>query len=267
MTSADPPRGLRAAASPVTGLAVAERRVEAPVATLVCVHGGLDRGGSFARLARRFEHMDVVAYDRRGYQGSRGAGPATLIEHIDDLIALASSEAALRPVIVFGHSFGGVVSFGAALRDPSLFAQLINFEAPLPWVLAHDHRRIAPGSNPSDEAERFFKRIVSVETWERLSVAERESRRLDGPALVADLAVLSQPAPFQVTDIEIPSVYAFGDWARAPYYRQLTEILCRANPLFQAVELRNAGHGAHLSHPDQLASLIEQTWMERCASA
>ena len=29
--------------SPVRGLAIAERRVEEPEATLICIHGGLDR--------------------------------------------------------------------------------------------------------------------------------------------------------------------------------------------------------------------------------
>ena len=267
MTTPDPPRGLRAVDSPVVGLAVAERRVNEPVATLICVHGGLDRGGSFARLARRVERFDVIAYDRRGYQGSRGSGPVTLERHVDDLIALASIEASQRPVMVFGHSFGGLVSFGAALREPSLFAQVINFEAPLPWVLERDHRPVAPDTDPSEEAERFFKRMVSVETWERLSEVERESRRLDGRALVADLSVLNQPELFHVADIAVPTIYAFGSWARAPYYRQLTALLHSFNPLIQGVELPGAGHGAHLSHPDQLARLIERAWNDLCTSA
>ena len=73
------PQGLHFVAnSPVAGLAVAERRVESPLATVICIHGGLDRGGSFARLARRMELFDLVAYDRRGYQGSRDLGPLGL---------------------------------------------------------------------------------------------------------------------------------------------------------------------------------------------
>jgi len=267
VTPPAPPRGLHAVESPIHGLAVAERRVEHPEATLLCVHGGLDRGGSFARLARRLAHFDVVTYDRRGYQGSRQRGPLTLEGHILDLVALARLEAADRPVIAFGHSFGGVVSLGAALRVPELFVQVVNFEAPLPWVLARDHARISTGANPAEEAERFFKRMVSSETWDRLSPAERDSRRLDGPALVADLSVLTGPAPFHLEDLEVPALYAFGGWERAPYYRELTRLLGALNPLIGAVELPEAGHGAHLSHPDQLARLIEQSWRELCASA
>ena len=47
------------------------QRLAFPEANIICVHGGLDRGGSFARLARRTEQFDLIAYDRRGYQGSR----------------------------------------------------------------------------------------------------------------------------------------------------------------------------------------------------
>src|SRR5665213_3502756 len=75
-TASSLPHGLHFVSStPVPGLAVAERRVANPEATLICIHGGLDRGGAFARLARRCERFDVVTYDRRGYQGSRRAAP------------------------------------------------------------------------------------------------------------------------------------------------------------------------------------------------
>ncbi|HEY5010734.1 MAG TPA: hypothetical protein VIH73_06215, partial [Acidimicrobiales bacterium] len=76
MSSPPIPHGLHFVAnSPVRGLAVAERRVEHPEATVICIHGGLDRGGSFARLARRIDRFDLVTYDRRGYQASRELQP------------------------------------------------------------------------------------------------------------------------------------------------------------------------------------------------
>jgi pimeloyl-ACP methyl ester carboxylesterase len=65
-----------------------------PEATLICVHGGLDRGGSFARLARRINAFDVVTYDRRGYQGSRDLQPLSFELHVEDLLALARRERA-----------------------------------------------------------------------------------------------------------------------------------------------------------------------------
>ena len=50
----------------VDDLMVVHRHNGDALGTVVCVHGTLDRAGSFARMARRLDGADVVAYDRRG---------------------------------------------------------------------------------------------------------------------------------------------------------------------------------------------------------
>ncbi len=266
MTPAPPSRSsiLAKAPSPVRGLAVFEHRVAQPRATIICVHGGLDRAGSFARLARRIVHFDVIAYDRRGYQHSRSLGPSTIDEHVHDLVALARREN--RPVMVFGHSFGGVVALGAADAAPDYFSQIVVYESPLNWVLAREESQPLD-ADPATAAERFFKRMVSSAVWERLSPAERESRRLDGPALIADLTAVRTTSPFEVARIRVPTLYAYGDWERTPYYRSLTERLRALNPLFESVVIPTARHGAHLSHPERLSTVLDDVWGARCASA
>ena len=262
------PRGLHFVAdSPVEGLALAERRVENALGSVICVHGGLDRGGSFARLARRLELFNLIAYDRRGYQGSRDLGPLGLEYDIDDLLAITRREAGQGPVIYFGHSFGGVVTLGAALREPSLTQQVIVYEAPLPWIRSRESSPSLLSDDPEFEAEVFFRRMVSDGAWERLSALEQQSRRLDGPALYSDLSLLRTGAtPFDLSQLEVPTLYAYGDDRRVEYYRALCDDLRELSPLFSTRELANAGHGAHLSHPDLLASLILSTWRQRCAS-
>jgi len=253
--------------SPVRGLAIAERRVEEPEATLICIHGGLDRGASFGRLARRLETFDVVAYDRRGYQRSRDLAPLSLELHIGDLLAVVRTEAARGPVLLLGHSYGGVVALGAALADPSLTQLVIAYEAPLPWILRRESSRPPLTSDAAMESEIFFKRLVSNGAWERLSEAERESRRLDGPALVSDLTTLTIDPPFDLANLTTPTVFVHGDGMLAEHYRALSQKLELASPFISAREIRNAGHGAHLSNPDQLAALIHELWQQRCALA
>ncbi len=263
------PNGLRSIAdSPVRGLAVAERRVDMPEATLICVHGGLDRGGSFARLARRIKHLDVVTYDRRGYQGSRDLQPLSLKLHVQDLLALARRERDRGPVVVFGHSYGGVVALEAALSEPSLCHLAILYEAPLPWILRRQGTHTPLGDDPRVEAERFFRRIVSDAAWERLSELERESRRRDGKALISDLSTLGDAscAP-DLTRLRVATTYAYGDERSPEYYRELCERLTLLSGLVSGRELHDAGHGAHLSIPDQIATMIETLWHESCASA
>lgn len=251
----------------MAGLALLERRVEHPEATIVCVHGGLDRGGSFARLARRTERFDLVAYDRRGYQASRELRPLGFERDIADLVDVARREAARGPVIALGHSFGGVVTLGAAVSEPSLFELAVLYEAPLPWILPRDRARPPLGANPATEAEHFFRRIVSNGAWERLSERERDSRRLDGPALVSDLTSLRQPnAPFDLAQLTVPCVYVYGDGLLHEYYAKLCNELVKANPGIECRAFANASHGAHLSTPDQLAEQIDAEWDRICES-
>jgi pimeloyl-ACP methyl ester carboxylesterase len=251
---------------PLRGLAVYERRVEAPRASVVCVHGGLDRGGSFARLARRLDDFDVVAFDRRGYQGSRELGVGALDQHVDDLVTIVRAEAQSAPVVIFGHSVGGVVALGAAIREPLLTGLVVAYESPLPWILPREHSRPSLGDDPNEEVEVFFKRMVSRSAWERLSEAEKQSRRLDGPALLADLRAVRAAAPFDLAELDAPSVYVHGDGALATYYRELSALLAERFAM-GTVEMTGAGHGAHLANPDQLALLLSTLWADTCASA
>ncbi len=262
------PRGLHAVTeSPVPGLALAERRIDDAIATVICVHGGLDRGGSFARLARRSDSFNFVAYDRRGYQGSRSLGPLTLQDHVDDLLALAEREVARGPVIFFGHSFGGLIALCAAIASPSSAQLVIAYESPLPWVLERESSRPLLTSDPEHEAEVFFRRMVSNSAWERLSEREKESRRLDGPALLSDLTTLrSGTVACDLADLKTPTLYLHGDGVIAAYYRELGDRLRSANPLIQVRELAHANHGAHLSSPDQLLAVIDETWESTCES-
>lgn len=250
------------------GLAVAERRVKQPRASLICVHGGLDRGGSFARLARRTESFDLIAYDRRGYQGSRGLQPLSFQDHVQDLLAIARRERAHGPVLYLGHSYGGVIALGAAIAEPTLCQLVVCYEAPVPWILKRENPRPKVGHDPEHEAELFFRRMVSNGAWERLSEYERESRRLDGPGLFSDLELLdSGRVPFDLTDLQSSLLYLHGDWSAAPFYRDLCRVLATITPLATSRELANAGHGAHLANPDQLATILDDAWAVQCESA
>ncbi len=119
------------------GLHIIERPGTAPGApTLVLVHGSLDRADSFGRVIRRLPEFAIVAYDRRGYQGSRAAGVVGLEGHISDLVAILASlrSGGAVSVSAIGHSLGGDVVIGAALADPELCESVGAFEPPMPWL-------------------------------------------------------------------------------------------------------------------------------------
>jgi pimeloyl-ACP methyl ester carboxylesterase len=110
--------------------------------------------------------------------------------------------------------------------------------------------------DPGVEVERFFSRMVGASSWAHLTEAGRESRRADGPALVADLrSFRSEVPPFDVTALEVPAVFGMGGPTSRPHHRRTVEWLGANVPNGVVYEVEGAQHGAHLSHPDHFASM------------
>lgn len=260
--------------SSTTRLAVTEHHptpgaADGPV--VVLVHGSLDRSSSFGRVLRRLDDLHTVAYDRRGYHRSRDALPihTTLDGHVDDLLDVVGD----RPAVVVGHSYGGTVALGAALRDSrgGPIRALCVYEPPMPWLDFWPARPPDPttaeqGSRPTDAnelsgraAERFFRRMVGDAAWERLPEREKDARRADGAALAAELdAIRIGKAPFDVSLLRVPLVCGRGEHS-APRHRDSVGWLVDHVPGAELVEIPGAGHGAHLSHPDAFAAMVRRT--------
>ena len=258
-----------------SGLHVIERPVADSAHTVVLVHGSLDRAESFARVMRRLSDVTTVAYDRRGYQQSRGVGVAASIStHVDDLLGVIR-EITLRTsttVSAVGHSLGGDVVIAAALAHPDALASIGAFEPPMPWL---GFRRHDPGSprprgwpamaeDPGLEAEQFFGRMVSPRAWSRLSDAGRATRRADGPALVADMTFMRGEQPFDVTALAVPAVFGMGGQASGTHHRRTVTWLGEHVAGAEVYEIEGAQHGAHLSHPDHFATFVRRV-LERGA--
>jgi pimeloyl-ACP methyl ester carboxylesterase len=258
-----------------SGLHLIAQRATAPDApTVIFVHGSLDRAESFRRVMRRLPDVDIVAYDRRGYQRSRAAGVVDVDGHIADLVELATElgSRSRGEVFAIGHSLGGVVVVGAALSEPRIFDAIGAFEPPMPWL---GFRPVPPGDakprewaplaeDPGEEAERFFCRMMSPTAWQRLTDEGRADRRADGPALVADLRSMRGGKPFEVTDLSVPAVFGMGGPHSQPHHRQSVVWLGAHVPGAIDYEIEGAQHGAHLSHPDHFVTFTRAV-MERPA--
>lgn len=236
---------------------------------VVLVHGSLDRGLSFGRVARRLDDLGVVTYDRRGYQDSRAAPVSDdLAVHVDDLVRIAGAYAAHRSAgagaVAVGHSVGATIVLGAAVSAPALFRAVGAYEPSMPWL--GFHRRGSPGSrirreadaDPAAEAERFFRRMVGDAAWERLGEDQRQGRRADGPALLADLRAIRRGVPFDVTALSVPTIVSSGGPSSFPHHRDTADWLAGHVPAVRRSTIDGAGHGAHLSHPDAFAALVRE---------
>jgi pimeloyl-ACP methyl ester carboxylesterase len=99
-------------------------------------HGTGLNGRSYARLlAPISERFRVLAWDARGHGRTRlPANPATLIDwgiYVDDLARFLAAVAPGRPVLVAGHSLGGVTSLEMASAHATLAAATLAVEPPL----------------------------------------------------------------------------------------------------------------------------------------
>ena len=245
---------------------------------VVLVHGSLDRAASFTRVIRRLEDLHTVAYDRRGYHRSRLALPhnPTLDGHIDDLLEVVDG----RPSVVVGHSYGGDIALGAAVRGgPGAgIVSVVAYEPPMPWLgawargpnsnaameaagsegSAAPREQSAPPDHVSaaEAAERFFRRMVGDASWDRLSASAKAERWADGPALEAELAAIrTRQAPFDVTDLAVPATFGRGERS-ATRHRDTVGWLSEHVPDAELVEIPGATHGAHLTHPDAFAAMV-----------
>lgn len=225
---------------------------------LILVHGSMDRASSFKRLMARLPEWLCVAYDRRGYAGSLGLGPPERFdEQVDDLLSVLDGE----PAVVFGHSYGGDVVLAAASRHPELIRAAVVWEPPRPWLPWWPATTAGGGAvdhlDAEDRAEWFMRRMVGDRVWERLPESTRAQRRREGPTLAAELEALRSAAPFDESSVRVPVLVGRGGESH-PHHRRSARELAAALPRGQLCDIAGASHGAHLSHPGEVADLIRR---------
>lgn len=244
-----------------------ERAGPASGALVVLVHGSMDRGTSFRRVAAHLDDCTVVTYDRRGYARSLDSKPSEAFAgQVDDLLEVLAG----RTAVGVGHSMGGDVVLAAAQQRPDLVDAAVAFEPPQPWLetwAAHSAGAVAfdPAGKraPQDVAEAFMRRMVGDEVWERMPAATRRQRMAEGEALVADLrSIRVGPAVFDPAAITVPVVVGYGSRSR-PHHREGARVLAGLLPRSELVVIEGSTHGAHLSHPAEFAALIRLALAQR----
>lgn len=225
---------------------------------LVLVHGAMDRATSFTRLMGQLRDATVIAYDRRGYGQSFHLPPPEDFEvQIEDLVEVLGG----RPAVAFGHSFGADVVLATMSRRPGLITAAVVWEPPQPWLAFWPADSASRGAAshlaPEDRAEWFMRRMVGDRVWERLPATTRAARRAEGRTLEAELGALSGNPLFDPVRITVPVIVGRGGRSRV-HHRRAARELAATLPDGELAEIHDAGHGAHLSHPGEVAGLIRR---------
>lgn len=120
-----------------SGAAIAWRHWRAATpekAVLLVSHGLAEHSARYARFAEVMatHGFNVYAHDHRGHGATKAAdaplgrygqsqGAAKVIDDVRAMRALTASRHPGLPVILFGHSMGGLIALNAAEEDPGLY--------------------------------------------------------------------------------------------------------------------------------------------------
>ncbi len=256
----------------VDGLGVIRRTpvvVDPGLPVIVLVHGAMDRAASFSRTMRRLDRYDLIALDRRGYSTSNDAGVSpTIAAHAQDLASVIEWSGASR-VVVVGHSLGGTIALALAAASTSAgvadgrIVAMGAFESPMP-SLDGSYDEVGGGAveigqheGPAAAAEHFYRLMVGDEVWGRLRETDRAARLAEGPALLAELIDLRSPErAVDLAQVKVPTVVGLGGRSSSRLGERAVALATHLGHR-APVTIASAGHGAHLTHPDEFARYVE----------
>jgi len=122
-------------------------------AHLLLVHGIAEHAGRYPHVASQLARAGIAmhAYDQRGFGASGGHRAyvdrwSQYHDDVEDRLAEVRSAAAGLPVVLYGHSMGGLITLGYVLADPPRpLPDLLVLSAPaIDAIVPAWKRRLAP---------------------------------------------------------------------------------------------------------------------------
>jgi pimeloyl-ACP methyl ester carboxylesterase len=211
---------------------------------VVLVHGVFDSCASFEGV---IEHLlpdhSVLTYDRRGWARSSDATPAAALDdHADDLLSVLGE----RRATVVGHSYGGTVSFLAAVRAPERIAALGLFEPSMQWQPYWPSMDAIAAEAPYEQ-EHFR---AGLEGKPRRTREERDREQ----ALLQHELTLIAEAPCTPEQLTVPRLVGRGSLSAT--WRFGTTDHLRDDLDCELIEIDGAGHTAHRMQPKGFADFV-----------
>ncbi|MET8145446.1 alpha/beta hydrolase [Sphaerisporangium sp. NPDC005288] len=244
---------------------------------VVLLGPGLDDGTRCRRLAgvlgarfrvlrphRRQYRMDLKSDPRLG------GSPCTIAEEVQDVMAVV--RAVGEPVVLYGHSDGGVVALEALAASPSSFAGAVVYEPaavigpPLSGEDGHilmQARAALAAGRPGKAMAVFLRGSVGMPGRQAslagLAVALIPRYRRLIPGQLDSLDALDRLGVRLDTyaTIKVPTVLLGGDRSPAHLGERLDAIE-RVMPHAERVIMRGRDHGADLRDHEQVAGIIQR---------
>lgn len=232
---------------------------------ILIVHPGLDDGTAWRKVTDILaEHFTVINIVRRQYRDDIHE-PVSIADEVADVAAVCG--ALQQPVMIVGHSSGGVVALEALAGRPDLFIGGLIYEPPVETgqpiggaALDHAIQAIAE-RKPGKAIQIFTRDIVRLPAWQsriiRVFVAINPKLKRLAPRQIADNVAMRTLGTRLNTyaRIERPVLLIGGDKSPAHLGERL-EVLERTLPQTQRETLVGQGHSANQRAPHRLAASI-----------
>jgi pimeloyl-ACP methyl ester carboxylesterase len=243
---------------------------------ILIVHGGGGTAEAWAGVVRHLRvRFRVLSFDRRPYlTPGKVDVTATMENEVNDVLALAATVG--EPVLLVGHSSGGVVALESALASSTRFAS----PTPFAGMVLYEPPVAVTEPLGGDALVRAQAALVAGDPGRALEIHLREIVR--APALLINLLRLVGPlwrraalfAPGQIHDdanieslgvgigryaeLNVPALLLGG--ARSPaHLRVRLEALVSVLPAVDSlVVMPHQGHLANAFAPRQVARIIAQ---------
>ncbi|MGD3112044.1 alpha/beta fold hydrolase [Streptomyces sp. YGL11-2] len=241
--------------------------------TLLLVHGGGGDATSWdGVIPSLIDDFRVVRVARRIYVPGASI-PPTYSMAVEAADVLAIAELLDRPVLLVGHSSGGVAALEAALLAPEMFAGLYLYEPPMPTRSlvgseAAARAREAVAAGDPREAMRIQLRDIVQEPAELVEMLIANPNPNPNAQAAFASKVAAQVADIDALDalgvgvdrfrqLDVPTTLVEGDASPAHLHERLAD-LATTLPKSRIVTLAGQGHAAHLTAPDVLADTIRE---------
>jgi pimeloyl-ACP methyl ester carboxylesterase len=230
---------------------------------LLIVHGGT---GDRTRWTPMFPLLErdftVCAMDRRAHGRSGDRPPYSLAKEAEDVVAVA--EARPGPVMVLGHSFGGVVAYEAAFLSPKI-TRLLLYEPPVrvdpqTAVLARMDALIKAGKRDA-ATTTFMREVVLVSPDEIDAMRMRPSWK--GLVTTIESSIRQHRAlaangwdPARAKTLRAPTLLLIGGRTQSADLKLSVQSLADALPNAKVLLMEGQEHNAMDTDRERLAAAI-----------
>jgi pimeloyl-ACP methyl ester carboxylesterase len=237
--------------------------------SIVILHPGGGNSLAWSRVAKHLaSRFRVLRFDRRPYVVPGVVVPtATMQNEVNDVLAVAAI--ADGPVVLVGHSSGGVVALEAALASPAQFAGIVLYEPPVAVTqplggdaLIRAKAALAAG-DPGRTMEIHLREIVQAPSrlirFLRLVRPLWRRTEMFAPGQIQDDANLESLGIGidRYANLNMPALLIAG--ARSPkHLRVRLDALAAVLPNVDSiVVLPHQGHAGNAFAPGKVAHIIE----------